>query len=114
MVLNATVRCFDAIKCLISNDNDNHNLGIDKVRDPQMPPLMAPIMAPQWPPKMAPKMVPLMDSLLSRQFKFSDANERMSLSNAQAIKIRMFESNIHISMYRNCEVVLMGSQETTS
>ena len=104
MVLNATVRCFDAIKCLISNDNDNHNLGVDKVWDPQMPPLMAPIMAPQWPPKMAPKMVPLMAPLLSRQFNFSDANEQMSLSNAQTMK---FKCSNRIFIYLCTEIAML-------
>ena len=67
-------------------------------------PQMAPIMAPQWPPKMAPQMVPLMDPLLSRQFKFSEANERMSLSNAQTMKsnVRIEYSYIDVRKFQGC------------
>ena len=58
------------------------------------------------PPPNGPPVAPLMAALLSRLFRFADANERMSLSNAQTMKIRMFESNIHISMYGNCKDIV--------
>ena len=54
---------------------------------PHNGPLVAPANGPQNGPHNGPP--------LSRRFKFSDDKERMLLSNAQIMKIRMFESNNH-------------------
>ena len=78
--------------------------GVDKVWLPQM----APLMAPHWHPQMAPQMAPIMAPLLSRQLKLPDANERMSLSNAQTMK---FECSNWTFIYRSTG---LGSQEPTS